>query len=42
MFETLLRRMPELRLEDEDPQFRDNFNLRGLVKLPVTFGRHEP
>ncbi len=42
VFETLLRRMPELRLEDEDPQFRDNFNLRGLVKLPVTFGRHEP
>lgn len=35
--ETLLRRMPGLRLEGAEPEYRAHFNLRGLKALPVTF-----
>jgi cytochrome P450 len=34
-FETLLKRLPSLKLTEEIPQYRMNFNLRGLVSLPV-------
>ncbi|MEO7020981.1 MAG: cytochrome P450 [Ktedonobacteraceae bacterium] len=37
-FETMLRRLPNLRLTDETPVFRPNYWLRGLLNLPVTFG----
>ena len=38
-FETLLRRLPELALEDGvDLQWRENLGLRGLKALPVRFG----
>jgi cytochrome P450 len=37
VFETLLRRMPKLRLEGPGPQRRRHFNLRGLQSLSVTF-----
>jgi cytochrome P450 len=33
----LLRRMPELALATEAPEYRDNFVLRGLRSLPVRF-----
>jgi cytochrome P450 len=36
-FETLLRRLPGLRLDGPAPEYRDNFNLRGLTALPVSF-----
>jgi cytochrome P450 len=36
-FQTLLRRMPGLRLEGPEPQYRPHFNLRGLKALPVAF-----
>jgi pimeloyl-[acyl-carrier protein] synthase len=36
-FETLLRRMPELRLGAETPEYHENFNLRGLKSLSVLF-----
>jgi cytochrome P450 len=36
-FETLLRRLPNLRLAVENPVYRDNFVLRGLDALPVAF-----
>jgi cytochrome P450 len=36
-FATLLRRMPNLRLETAAPEYRDNFTLRGLEALPVSF-----
>ena len=32
---TLLRRYPQLRLSDDDLQYRNNFNLRGLKALPT-------
>src|SRR5215471_8636791 len=32
---TLLRRYPRLRLSDDDLQYRNNFNLRGLKALPT-------
>jgi len=35
---TMLRRLPNLRLEAESLEWRDNKNLRGLRALPVTFG----
>jgi cytochrome P450 len=38
VFETVLQRLPNLRLETPKPEYRDNFNLRGLKALPVTFG----
>lgn len=37
VFETLLRRMPGLRLDGPAPQYRPHFNLRGLKSLPVTY-----
>jgi cytochrome P450 len=36
-FETLLRRLPGLRLAGPAPAYRPNFNLRGLEALEVTF-----
>ena len=37
VFQTLLRRMPALRLEGPAPEYRPHFNLRGLKCLPVGF-----
>jgi cytochrome P450 len=37
VFETLLRRLPGLRLVDPAPVYRQNFNLRGLEALEVAF-----
>ena len=37
VLQTLLRRLPGLRLEGAEPEYRDNFNLRGLKALPVAF-----
>jgi cytochrome P450 len=37
VFETLLRRLPALRLDGPPPAYRPNFNLRGLQSLPVAF-----
>ena len=34
---TLIRRMPDLALDAETPEYRDNYVLRGLRSLPVTF-----
>jgi cytochrome P450 len=36
-FQTLLRRMPGLRLDGPEPRYGPHFNLRGLTALPVTF-----
>jgi cytochrome P450 len=36
-FETILRRLPNLHMAVETPQFRPNYSLRGLVSLPVAF-----
>ncbi|MCI0395560.1 MAG: cytochrome P450 [Chloroflexi bacterium] len=36
-FSTLLRRMPNLKLETDAPPYRDNYILRGLESLPVSF-----
>ncbi len=38
-FSTLLRRWPRLELATETVRWRDNATLRGLVSLPVSFGR---
>jgi len=39
-FETLLRRLPELKLDAASPlSWRHNLGLRGLNSLPVTFGK---
>ncbi|MGI8744125.1 MAG: cytochrome P450 [Bryobacteraceae bacterium] len=38
-FETLLRRLPNLRLIPQPLVWRENLGLRGLISLPVTFGR---
>jgi cytochrome P450 len=37
VFETLLRRLPGLRLDGAAPEYREHFNLRGLKALPVVF-----
>jgi cytochrome P450 len=37
VFRTLRQRFPKLRLEDPNPRYRNNFNLRGLTALPVAF-----
>jgi cytochrome P450 len=37
VFETLLRRLPKLRLAGPAPVYRQNFNLRGLEALEVAF-----
>ncbi len=36
-FETLVRRLPALKLADPDPVYRATITLRGLKALPVTF-----
>lgn len=36
-FSTILRRFPKLRLAEDKPTYRDNFNLRGLQQLQVVF-----
>ena len=36
-FQALRRRFPNLRLGAETPEYRNNFNLRGLKALPVVF-----
>ena len=36
VFETLLRRLPNLRLDGRPPEYRANFNLRGLKSLEVS------
>ncbi len=36
-FETILRRLPNLKIAVETPEFRPNYSLRGLTSLPVTF-----
>lgn len=36
-FDTILRRLPDLRLANEMPMFRPNYSLRGLLSLPVEF-----
>jgi cytochrome P450 len=38
-FETLLRRLPDLKMTVDTPEFRPNYSLRGLVSLPVEFSR---
>jgi cytochrome P450 len=37
-FATMLRRLPELRLDAEEPQWGGTFILRGLKSLPVAWG----
>jgi cytochrome P450 len=37
-FETILRRLPNLRIVGDTPVFRPNYFLRGLLSLPVAFG----
>ena len=38
---TLLRRLPDLRLDDaENPEWRPTFALRGVKRLPASWGRH--
>lgn len=37
VFETLLRRLPDLRLESETPAWQENLAYRGLTTLPVAF-----
>jgi cytochrome P450 len=39
VFETVLRRLPDLRLvEPERPKWRSSFTLRGVTELPVVWG----
>ncbi len=40
VFETLLRRFPEIRLEPGPITWRENLGLRGLIALPVQFSQH--
>jgi cytochrome P450 len=37
-FETIIRRLPDLRMVGDPPVFRPNYSLRGLLALPVAFG----
>jgi hypothetical protein len=37
VLETLLRRLPGVRLANPAPVYRQNFNLRGLEALAVAF-----
>ncbi len=41
-FETILRRLPSLRMTVETPAFRPNYSLRGLESLPVAFDNVKP
>ena len=36
-FDTVLRRLPDLKMTIDTPEFRPNYSLRGLVSLPVEF-----
>ena len=36
-FETLLKRLPNIRVDGGTPEFRPNYALRGLIALPVVF-----
>lgn len=36
-FETIIRRLPHLRIVGDTPMFRPNYFLRGLLSLPVAF-----
>jgi cytochrome P450 len=36
-FETIVRRLPDLKMVEDTPAFRPNYSLRGLVALPVAF-----
>lgn len=38
-FSTLLRRLPGLRLVEEKPRYQANFNLHGLVALPLAWNQ---
>lgn len=40
-FETMLRRLPAMRIIGGPPVFRPNYFLRGLLALPVEFGKSE-
>jgi cytochrome P450 len=37
-FDTIIRRLPDLKMTVETPEFRPNYSLRGLKALPVVFG----
>lgn len=37
-FETIIRRLPDLRMVEDVAIFRPNYSLRGLTALPVAFG----
>jgi cytochrome P450 len=41
-FDTLLRRLPNLTLVPERPEWRANLGLRGLKSLAVSFGEAGP
>jgi cytochrome P450 len=36
---TVVKQLPELRLTSDKLTYRDNFNIRGVISLPVRFGR---
>ncbi len=36
-FDTIIRRLPNLQMVGETPEFRPNYSLRGLIALPVEF-----
>jgi cytochrome P450 len=36
-FDTILRRLPDLKMTVDTPEFRPNYSLRGLISLPVEF-----
>jgi cytochrome P450 len=36
-FDTILKRLPDLKMTVDTPEFRPNYSLRGLVSLPVEF-----
>ena len=36
-FDTIIRRLPDLKMAGETPEFRPNYSLRGLIALPVEF-----
>lgn len=36
-FDTILRRLPGLKMTVDKPEFRPNYSLRGLISLPVEF-----
>jgi cytochrome P450 len=37
-FETIIRRLPDMHMTVDRPEFRPNYSLRGLMSLPVAFG----